>query len=152
MIMAQGRSYLPDEMIFETIFFGDGREVSISQYETHGVVDGKQVAKKTTQALKLEDGRCILANQLYGPKAVIVGRCSACIDPPPGLWHRTEPSHGLASLDRMKQCVDCGVRTCPRHTRRSAYDHRHRCPKCAKTHWYRCLLRRIFTERVPDRK
>jgi hypothetical protein len=148
--MPQGRHILPDEMIFETVFLDDGTSISAS--ETHDTVNGKDVAKKTTQASRLEDGSIVLANQLYGPKAKIVGRCPVCVSPPSGLWRREKPSHGLCSLDRMRQCVDCGVRTCPRHTHRSSYDHRHRCPSCAKQHWYRCLWQRCFTEEVPEKE
>jgi hypothetical protein len=154
MVMAQGRSYLPDEMILETVAIDErGNEIiRITSSETNATEGGRQVARKTGRALMLVDGRLLLPHQLFGQKPLYVGVCRFCRTPPTRLWHREAPTHGLCSLERMKLCVDCGITSCLHHSHRSSWDHRCRCGPCHSKHKYLCLIQRIFTEQVPDDK
>jgi hypothetical protein len=149
--MPQGRGYLPEETYFETVSLDEyGNEiVRITSLETNRTENGKHVARKTGRALMLVDGRLLLPHQVFGQKPIYLGVCRVCRNPPMRLWHQEVPTHGLCSLDRMKQCADCNVQTCPRHAKKSSYDQRYRCPACHQHHKFRCVLRRIFTEQVP---
>ena len=99
---------------------------------------------RINETIRLQDGLIWNPGLIVSDK-IYVGVCEQCRQP--SLFH--SPTHGLVSLQRARQCIDCGTLCCPSH-KKLGQDRKWRCLKHHKTYQLKTLLRPIFFERKED--
>lgn len=108
--------------------------------------DGSMTSRSEGSTIELVDGtQWSPAQAAMKDNPIRVGVCQLCREPPYQFPFRAKPRHGIVSLRRAKRCAGsgCGRLLCPQH-RKMGSDGRWRCTVCARRHWWRMLVLRLF--------
>jgi len=119
------------DQVWQTVIWNDDGnpilEVSEGEYVVHKP-DNSIIIQHSNNSIQL------MCGQFWqpGPKALPLGVCELCRNPPYRFPFRKKPRHGLVSLKYSKYCSGgCGRLLCPSHAH-LCKDRRYRCPSCAR--------------------
>ncbi len=100
--------------------------------------NGAEITETVTDHIETSAGDVLSASSLApGPQQIPLAICTMCKKQArPSRFHRGHPQIALAPAAGMKRCCRCRANLCEKHFRISDFDHRPRCDRCYRWHWF----------------